>query len=294
MYTERQSDLTDQSIVKDGTDAVRARIAALEIKPAASVADTLPAVKRSALGLKHPSRSEWIFNRGEKSGPIVRIDVTDATLDRALLLADSLLRAAEAIGWSFVATPAPKVTEDRRGREAEAPKPTTEPSSGRLLVEGEHVALRIEERLRDELVMQLDLQDELPPNLWSQEPLLIDEGTGRAWYRGQELTKLQPNSHPFRFAALVARAKGKAVGTNQLNSILSHGRDDSSTAKTAKADFIKAVKASYKADRREPPADVSWVFASIHGGYRLNVGALVLPLTPVAPRWPAKAALTAS
>jgi hypothetical protein len=136
------------------------------------------------------------------------------------------------------------------------------------------------------MILQLGLQSSLPLNLWSRVPLLIDEDSGRAWYKDVELTKLQPGSHPFRFAALVAREKGKAVSTRDLNATLSSTRDDSSTAKTAKMDFIKAIKASYKAVDCDVPADVGTIIVACQGGYRLNVDALVLPLVPVASRWP--------
>jgi hypothetical protein len=130
---------------------VRTRIAGLAIAPITSVGDAGPAVKRSALRMKHPSRGEWTFNRGEKTGPIVHIEVTDGARDRALLLADSLLRATEALGWTFVATPSPKPQETYGRRREPLPEATkSEPVIGRFLVEGEHVGLRIEERLREE------------------------------------------------------------------------------------------------------------------------------------------------
>ncbi len=131
-------------------DAIRARIAAVSIVPITSVAETLPAARRSGIRLKHPSRGEWTFNRGEKSGPIVHIDVTADTRDRALLLADALLRAAAALGWTFVASPPPKPQENYGRRRDPEPATKPEPAIGRFLVEGEHIGLRIEERIRDE------------------------------------------------------------------------------------------------------------------------------------------------
>jgi hypothetical protein len=149
--TERSVQETLEEHSPQGVDAVRARIAGLTVVPTTSVSDVLPAVKRSALRLKHPSRSEWKFNRGERTGPIVHIEVTDGARDRALLLADSLLRATEALGWTFIATPRPKPQETHgRGREPVPESSKPEPAIGRFLVEGEQVGIRIEERLREE------------------------------------------------------------------------------------------------------------------------------------------------
>jgi hypothetical protein len=133
-------------------EAVRARISELSIAPSLSILEALPAAKRTARQLKHPQRSEFVFNRGERSGPIVLIDVTGDVLERALLLADTLLRSAESLGWSFV-DPAPSRSSETRvdrGQSAGTGKPKKEPCIGQLLVDGEHVAFRIEERVRDE------------------------------------------------------------------------------------------------------------------------------------------------
>jgi hypothetical protein len=144
--------LTEGVGAAEGVDSIRARIAAVTITPILSILEALPAVKRSALRLKHPQRAQLAFNRGEKSGPLVAMQVTDEALDRALLLADTLLRAADSLGWAFI-VPAPSPSpEETAGRShpASAEKPRAEPPIGRLLVDGEHVAFRIEERLRDE------------------------------------------------------------------------------------------------------------------------------------------------
>ena len=106
---------------------------------------------------KHPRRSELTFERGERSGPIVMLNVTAETLDRALLLADTLLRAAAALGWMFDDPRAlrkeqglPLQAEDRKTSSVSEEKKETEPHVGRLLVGNEQIALRIEERFRDE------------------------------------------------------------------------------------------------------------------------------------------------
>jgi hypothetical protein len=133
---------------------IRARIAAIEVTPSASVVEAHLVVKRTAWHLKHPRRGELTFGRGEKSGCVVPIAVSADALDRALLVADTLLRATEALGWSFAAPPPPPVPDasggyGRRPLVVEsAPSPTE--VRGELLVDGERVAFQIEERYREE------------------------------------------------------------------------------------------------------------------------------------------------
>jgi hypothetical protein len=139
-------------------ESVPARIATLTLTATAAVIDALPAVKRTAVRGKYSQRSELVFERGERSGAIIDLDVSQEVLERALLLADKLLRAAAALGWVFDDPLELRKKQGRPVADAEAPaspgdsKEAPEPYRGRLLVEGEQVALRIEERLRDEVV----------------------------------------------------------------------------------------------------------------------------------------------
>lgn len=136
--------------------SVRSRIAALTISFSPSLLETLPVVKRTALQLKHPLRSELIFGRREKSGPVIPIAVSEAVLDRSLLLADALLREAAALGWRFEA---PKLVGGVAANRGEHdPLPTKQDHAQRLArspgcfnVEGERISFRIEERLREEV-----------------------------------------------------------------------------------------------------------------------------------------------
>ena len=140
-------------------DPVVRQIAALAAESAASVLEILPPVKRTAVRLKHPRRAELSFDRNERSGALVPIEGTPEALERALLLADRLLRSAEALGWSFLdpasrrkeASEEEAHSQPRYGRYAqpEPPAPQT-PPEGRLLVEGEEIEIRIEERFREE------------------------------------------------------------------------------------------------------------------------------------------------
>jgi hypothetical protein len=80
--------------------------------------------------------------------------VSANVLERALLFADTLLGAADSLGWAFVSPPPPKrVPQDdwRRSpaREDEG-KSKPPPVIGQLLVEGERISFRIEERMREE------------------------------------------------------------------------------------------------------------------------------------------------
>jgi hypothetical protein len=151
------SEVAQEALQSAAPESVPARIAALTIVPSTSLLEALPAVKRTAIRAKHPRRSELTFARGEKSGAVVALDVTPEVLDRALLLADSLLRAGEALGWVFDDPLALRkkqglpVQEEEKstGSAADANK-GSEPYTGRMLVEGEQVAFRIEERFRDE------------------------------------------------------------------------------------------------------------------------------------------------
>lgn len=134
--------------------ALRTRISTLSITLAHSVLESLAAVKRTARLLKHPSRSGLSFARGEKSGPVVSMSVTHATLDRACLLADAILRSCESLGWTFteMLQKEPDLPLGNYGDRV----PETQnlasrtPPIGQLLVEGERITFQIEERLRIE------------------------------------------------------------------------------------------------------------------------------------------------
>jgi hypothetical protein len=140
----------------DGTKSVPTRISELTIVPSGSIMDALAPIKRTAVRAKHALRAQLSFQRGEKTGPVVELAVTAEALDRALLLADTLLRAAQDLGWLFDDPLAlnklqarPARSDDQKA-EADNVKEAAEPYRGRLLVEGEQVAFRIEERVRTE------------------------------------------------------------------------------------------------------------------------------------------------
>jgi hypothetical protein len=138
--------------------AMSARITALAVVPVATLSETLAPVKRTALHEKHSRLTDLAFDRGERNGPIIPMSVTESTLERALLLVDLLLRAAVSLGWNFADSQIlKKKTEEEAerirlqyGRHAPPELPKAEFLEGRLWVEGEEIAFRIEEKLREE------------------------------------------------------------------------------------------------------------------------------------------------
>ena len=149
---------SEETLKSADPESVPARIASLVISPTTSMLEALPAVKRTALWEKHPQRAELKFERGERTGVVFDLEVTPPALDRALLLADTLLRASSALGWLFDVPELPPEKQGTPGLKTEAnsaqgdSKEAPKRDCGRLLVEGEAVALRIEERFREEPV----------------------------------------------------------------------------------------------------------------------------------------------
>ncbi len=101
-----------------------------------------PAVKRTALRLKRPWRKEISWNRGERNGPIISIDVSEACADRALLLSEQIIAGARSLGWTFKAPPK---EEESRSRRYGLEQPEA-PVYGCLFVDDEPLAFRIDER----------------------------------------------------------------------------------------------------------------------------------------------------
>jgi hypothetical protein len=131
------------------------------------------------------------------------------------------------------------------------------------------------ERVLGEIIERLELQQQVSPRVWLRDDLLIDRHTGTAWFRDVELTKLQADSHPFKFAVMVASAEGSVVKKDALNKALSHHADDT-VARKAKLDLVKAIKASYDAAGKQVPNDVGDLFVAQGGGYVLKGSARVL------------------
>ena len=157
------------------------RIAALAIAPTNTLGETCAAVRRTAKHHKHPDRAMLPFATSERVGSLVDIDVTPVTLDRALHLADRLIRTAEALGWP-IEIPAPSKDPEQpprsRFQNAEpAPKPA--PPLARILVDDEPIAFRIEERYRTDprTPTATELAREKRDS-WYHAPRTMDVATG--------------------------------------------------------------------------------------------------------------------
>lgn len=127
--------------------ALRERIVGLPPLPLIDLVKASAAIRRTAVELKRKWRAEIVWNRGEKSGPLVQIYVSDLVADRALRLAESLLVGAETIGWRFQRIPAPKEEDNRYRRYAQVINPEP-PKYGCLDVMGEPLTFKIDERNR--------------------------------------------------------------------------------------------------------------------------------------------------
>jgi hypothetical protein len=88
--------------------ALRERIATLRPSPGTDHNPASPSVKRTAVLLKRPWRREITWSRGDKSGPVTRIETSSLVADRALRLADQLLVSASMVDWQFQAPPKPE------------------------------------------------------------------------------------------------------------------------------------------------------------------------------------------
>ena len=125
--------------------AIRERIQAFEATPEKSLVQASAAVKRTATELKRPWRKEITWIRGERSGPVLRLEVSDAVADRALRVCEQLLAGAAVLGWPFQFPSRP--TESRRSTHGCERGPEAS-NIGCLIVEGEALEVRIDERRR--------------------------------------------------------------------------------------------------------------------------------------------------
>lgn len=128
------------------SDAVCQRINVLAVVTTADLRSATAAIKRTARRHKHPDAPTLEFERGEKTGPIVDMSISREVTDRALLLADTFLRAAQDLGWTFEAPAPEKATADTGGKDSST---SPGPAIGQLVVEGQPIGFRIEERMKD-------------------------------------------------------------------------------------------------------------------------------------------------
>ena len=135
-------DRTGQTPAIDEAD-----LPAVGIPATTNLADACDLVKRTARHYKHPRRAELKFSRGEAHGPILHLALSPDTLDRALLFADTFLKAAAELTWSPIPPPEPEPPDPRHyyGRPPE-PKPNPGPRYVDLVVDGHRIEFSIEER----------------------------------------------------------------------------------------------------------------------------------------------------
>jgi hypothetical protein len=100
------------------------------------------AVKRTAVDLKLSKIGDFDWAKGERSGPILQVEGTDAARTRGLRILDGVLKAALTAGFTFEADP-PNPDRHR----ARYGSPTEDrPQPGQIVVDGEAFRLRIDER----------------------------------------------------------------------------------------------------------------------------------------------------
>lgn len=106
------------------------------------------------------------------------------------------------------------------------------------------------------LVLSCGLQGQVPAIHYAREGarLVVDTGHGAVWVDGVRVEGIAPDTHPFKFVELLARAAGVAVSSAELSTALSPYRTDS-PARHAKSDAKKAIAAALAAVGREPVED---------------------------------------
>jgi hypothetical protein len=110
------------------------RIDALKFTHATTIAETCAAVRRTAKHEKYPGRAQLPRAPAERSGRIIDLSVSKDTLPRALLLADRLIRTAEAIAWTLSDPPAAEPpSDDAQRRDQSDRNPRTPTPCGRGL-----------------------------------------------------------------------------------------------------------------------------------------------------------------
>jgi hypothetical protein len=187
---------------------------AVTVAPTADLTTATAVVKRTARHLKYPHRADLVFARGEGSGPILHLSVSPELLNRALLFADTFLRACAEQGWTPVVPPPPEPPDPRHyyGRPPE-PKPHVGPHYAELDVNGHRIEFHIEEPfdLRELPPAQADLNRQKRDNwfrpekrhekIWSGRLRLKRPGyrypygiDGKSWYdtRGRTVETLIP------------------------------------------------------------------------------------------------------
>jgi hypothetical protein len=133
---------TPKSVVSLEHQALDAKLSHSPAAVRTDLRDAHSAVRRTALHLKASKVQDLDWKRGERAGPILHISVDSNSVQRALRVADGLLRAAESIGWTFEAPPK---NEDPWHRQSQI-SGYSAPVWGCIQVEQEPVQITIIER----------------------------------------------------------------------------------------------------------------------------------------------------
>lgn len=126
-------------------DALRTKIQGNQAHWSINLRQASPVVKRTAVHRERFTFKELEWSHGERTGPLLRIDVSESAVDRALRVCEQLLNCAAKLGWQFRAPPRPKERTDCSVYGLDL---SSVPVFGYLQVEGEALALRIDERRR--------------------------------------------------------------------------------------------------------------------------------------------------
>jgi hypothetical protein len=124
-----------------------AELPAVTVPASTDLAEACAIVKRTARHYKHARRAELALKRGEATGPVLRLAVSPDTLERALLFADTFLKAAAELTWSPIPPRDPEPPDPRHyyGRPPE-PQSNPGPHYADLDVDGHRIEFAIEER----------------------------------------------------------------------------------------------------------------------------------------------------
>ena len=215
-----------------------ADLPAVTTTPHHSLQDCSGLVKRTARHYKHPQRAELTFTRGETTGPILHLAVSPDTLNRALLFADTLLRAAAEQNWQPIPPREPEPPDPRHdyGRPPE-PKPHTGPHYADLSVDGQRIEFLIEEafrpartatdrgRARPEEAVPLPATRKAPRETLDRSPAPETRGTPLSLrHRRQELVRpprphrgIPDSTHPRRLPCgrRTPAGRGRAAGARR-------------------------------------------------------------------------------
>jgi hypothetical protein len=133
---------TPRPVVSLEHQALDAKLQSSPVTVRADLRGAHPGIQRTALHLKASAIKDFDWKRGDRAGPILLLSVDSSSTQRALRVADGLLRAAERVGWTFEAPPKREDPWRRRYQMSEYSGPTW----GCIQVEREPVQITITER----------------------------------------------------------------------------------------------------------------------------------------------------